>query len=117
MSQHLDEPTQTSAGNASQECAYNQEDVARYYQASLEIKNNRHHIEDAREQVAELEHSEAVELFKKQVGLLQKRLANDPQFFQQTFITEGTTAIAWEFQQDELGETFIHTLWGAAAQK
>jgi len=112
MSQHLDEPTQTSAGNASQECAYHPEDVARYYQASLEVQNNRHHIEEAREQVAELEHSEAVELFKKQVGLLQKRLANDPQFFQQTFITEGTTAIAWEFQQDEPGETFIHTLWG-----
>ena len=111
MSQHLDEPTQTSAGNASQECAYHPEDVARYYQASLEVQNNRHHIEEAREQVAELGHSEAVELFKKQVGLLQKRLANDPQFFQQTFITEGTTAIAWEFQQDELGETFIHTLW------
>jgi len=112
MSQHLDEPTQISAGSANPECAYQHEDVERYYQANLEIENNRHHIEEAREQVAELEHSEAVELFKKQVGLLQKRLANDPQFFQQTFITEGTNAIAWEFQQDELGETFLHTLWG-----
>jgi glutamate synthase (NADPH/NADH) small chain len=46
------------------------------------------------------------------VGLLQKRLVNDPQFFQQVFITEGTNAIAWEFQQDELGEQFTHTLWG-----
>jgi glutamate synthase (NADPH/NADH) small chain len=112
MSQQLDEPTQTSAGSASPECTYHHEDVERYYRANLEIENNRHHIEEAREQVAELEHSEAVELFKKQVGLLQKRLANDPQFFQQTFITEGTSAIAWEFQQDELGEMFIHTLWG-----
>jgi len=112
MPQHLDEPTQISAGSASPECAYHHEDVERYYRANQEIENNRHHIEEAREQVAELEHSEAVELFKKQVGLLQKRLANDPQFFQQTFITEGTSAIAWEFQQDELGETFIHTLWG-----
>jgi glutamate synthase (NADPH/NADH) small chain len=112
MSQHLDEPTQISAGSASPECAYHHEDVERYYRANQEIENNRHHIEEAREQVAELEHSEAVELFKKQVGLLQKRLANDPQFFQQTFITEGTSAIAWEFQQDELGKTFIHTLWG-----
>ena len=112
MPQHLDEPTQISAGSASPECACHHEDVERYYRANQEIENNRHHIEEAREQVAELEHSEAVELFKKQVGLLQKRLANDPQFFQQTFITEGTSAIAWEFQQDELGETFIHTLWG-----
>ena len=112
MSQHLDEPTQTSADGASPEYAYHHEDVERYYQANLEIENNRHHIEEAREQVAELEHSAAVELFKKQVGLLQKRLANDPQFFQQTFITEGTSAIAWEFQQDELGEAFLHTLWG-----
>ena len=112
MSQHLDEPTQTSADSASPECAYHHEDVERYYRANLEIENNRHHIEDARAQVAELEHSESVELFKMQVGLLQKRLANDPQFFQQTFITEGTSAIAWEFQQDELGATFIHTLWG-----
>ncbi|MEN8179927.1 MAG: sulfide/dihydroorotate dehydrogenase-like FAD/NAD-binding protein [Pseudomonadota bacterium] len=78
----------------------------------MEIENSRHHIEDAREEIKELEHHEAVELFQKQVGLLQKRLVNDPQFFQQVFITEGTNAIAWEFKQDELGEQFIHTLWG-----
>jgi glutamate synthase (NADPH/NADH) small chain len=111
MSQHLDEPTQTSGGSADPACEYRREDVKRYYQANLEIENNRHHIEDAREQLTELEHSESVELFQKQVGLLQKRLANDPQFFQQMFITEGTSAIAWEFRQDELGEDFIHTLW------
>jgi glutamate synthase (NADPH/NADH) small chain len=112
MSRHLDEPAQTVPGSGKPDCVYHQEDVERYYQANLEIENNRHHIEEAREQLSELEHSESVELFKKQVGLLQKRLANDPQFFQQMFIAEGTSAIAWEFQQDELGETFIHTLWG-----
>jgi glutamate synthase (NADPH/NADH) small chain len=112
MSRHFDEPAQTLKESANPDCAYHQEDVERYYQANLEIENNRHHIEEAREQLSELEHSESVELFKKQVGLLQKRLANDPQFFQQMFIAEGTSAIAWEFQQDELGETFIHTLWG-----
>ena len=112
MSQHLDEPTQTSGDSAGPECEYRREDVKRYYQASLEIENNRHYIEHAREEIAELEHSQSVELFQKQVGLLQKRLVNDPQFFQQMFISEGTSAIAWEFQQDELGEAFTHTLWG-----
>ncbi|MGD8630449.1 MAG: sulfide/dihydroorotate dehydrogenase-like FAD/NAD-binding protein [Gammaproteobacteria bacterium] len=112
MSQQLDETAQTSTGGARADCAYHREDVERYYRANLEIENNRQHIESAREQIAELEHTGSVELFKKQVGLLQKRLANDPQFFQQMFITEGTSAIAWEFQQDELGEAFTHALWG-----
>ena len=111
MSQHLDEPTQTSGGPAGPEGDFRREDVKRYYQANLEIENNRHHIEEAREQLTELEHSESVELFRKQVGLLQKRLVNDPQFFQQMFITEGSNAIAWEFQEYELGEKFTHTLW------
>jgi len=112
MSQQLDETARTSTGGARADCAYHREDVERYYRANLEIENNRQHIESAREQIAELEHTGSVELFKKQVGLLQKRLANDPQFFQQMFITEGTSAIAWEFQQDELGEAFTHALWG-----
>ena len=63
---------------------YHREDVERYYQANLEIEHNRHHIDEAREEIKELEHSESVELFQKQVGLLQKRLVNDPQFFHQT---------------------------------
>jgi len=112
MSQHLDERTPTAMAGTNPDCAYHQEEVERYYRANLEIENNRHHIEEAREQIMELEHTGSVELFKKQVGLLQKRLANDPQFFQQVFITEGTSAIAWEFQQDELGEAFTHSLWG-----
>ena len=112
MSQHLNEPTQTPDATTLSECEYRREDVQRYYQASLEIENNRHHIEEARDEITKLEHSESVELFQKQVALLQKRLVNDPQFFQQMFITEGSSAIAWEFQQDELGEAFTHTLWG-----
>ena len=66
--------------------AYNHDDVTRYYQAGLEIESNRHHIVDSMDQIAELEHSKAVELFQKQVAILQKRLVNDPQFFQQMFI-------------------------------
>lgn len=111
MSQHIDNPSQAQESDSSRECGYHHVDVERYYQASLEIENNRHHIEDAREEITDLQHTEAVELFKKQVGLLQKRLVNDPKFFQQTFITEGINAIAWEFQQDELSAEFIHTLW------
>lgn len=111
MSQHIDNPSQAQESDSSRECGYHHVDVERYYQASLEIENNRHHIEDAREEITELQHTEAVELFKKQVGLLQKRLVNDPKFFQQTFITEGINAIAWEFQQDELNAEFTRTLW------
>jgi glutamate synthase (NADPH/NADH) small chain len=110
MSQHKDQTSPTSLrGNP--DCAYQQLDVQRYYEASLEIENNRHHLDDSAEALEELKHSESVELFQKQVDLLKKRLANDPQFFQQTFITEGTNAIVWEFQQDGLGEAFTRTLW------
>ncbi len=111
MSQQVNDPSSVPASDAGRECGYHHVEVERYYHASLEIENNRHHIDDAREQMKELEHSESVALFQKQVALLQKRLVNDPQFFQQTFITEGTRAIAWEFRQEELGEQFTRTLW------
>ncbi|MGB5775843.1 MAG: sulfide/dihydroorotate dehydrogenase-like FAD/NAD-binding protein [Sedimenticolaceae bacterium] len=110
MSQHIDQtPPRSPRDNP--ECAYHQHDVQRYYEASLEIENNRHHLDDSAEALEELEHSASVELFQKQVDLLKKRLVSDPQFFRQTFISEGTSAIAWEFQQDELGEAFTRTLW------
>ena len=102
------------AGNTPEtnpDCAYNQADVDRYYQASLDIENSRHHIDETREDLAGMEHNTSVELFNKQVELLKRRLINDPRFFQQAFISEGTNAIAWEFQQDELGEQFTHTFW------
>jgi len=113
MSQSIEEqpPVAGSSTNPNPSCAYHREDVARYYQASMEIESSRHHIEDASQEIRELEHSESVALFQKQVGLLQKRLVNDPQFFHQVFINEGMSAIAWEFQQEELGEDFTHILW------
>jgi glutamate synthase (NADPH/NADH) small chain len=110
MSEQTNKPANTAI-DGNPECAYNQSDVNRYYAASLDIENNRHHIEEASNALKELEHNESVELFQKQVELLKKRLVNDPQFFAQTFITEGTNAIAWEFQQDELGEAFTRTFW------
>jgi len=113
MSQTSEELTRAiQAGTGSvPHCPYDQADVQHYYQASLDIESSRHRIEDAKEEIRALEHSEAVELFQKQIGLLQKRLVNDPQFFHQVFITEGTNAIAWEFQQEALSEAFTKTFW------
>ncbi|MCB1858237.1 MAG: sulfide/dihydroorotate dehydrogenase-like FAD/NAD-binding protein [Gammaproteobacteria bacterium] len=91
---------------------YNREDLDRYYSANQEILSNRHRIEDAGRQMQELEHSRAVELFQKQVELLQRRLINSPRAFSEIFINEGMQAIAWEFQQEELGERFTKTFWG-----
>ncbi len=96
---------------SSDERSYDYKDVQSYLQANLEIESNRHHIEHSKQQVAELEHSEAVELFQKQAALLQKHLVSDPKFFQQMFINDGSNAITWEFQQDELSEKFTHTFW------
>ncbi|MBE9567553.1 MAG: sulfide/dihydroorotate dehydrogenase-like FAD/NAD-binding protein [Proteobacteria bacterium] len=91
--------------------AYDDKDLERYLQANLEIESNRHHIEDRKQQIAELEHSTAVDLFQKQVALLQKHLVSDPQYFQQMFINDGSNAITWEFHQDELSEKFTLSFW------
>ena len=64
-----------------------------------------------RSEIEELEHSEAFEVFQKQLGLLRKRLLNSPQSLRQVFIDDGTQAIVWEFKQDELGGNFTKTLW------
>ncbi len=90
---------------------YHREDLERYYQANLKVESERHRLEDASEEIKELEHSEAVEVFQKQVGLLRKRLVNDPEFFNQLFISEGVNVIAWEFQQDALAASFTHKFW------
>jgi glutamate synthase (NADPH/NADH) small chain len=110
MAEHTDQSMRNSP-ETNPDCAYNQADVNRWYTASLDIENNRHHAEEATRELRELEHNESVELFQKQIDLLKRRLVSDPHFFQETFITEGTNAIAWEFQQDELGENFTHTFW------
>jgi glutamate synthase (NADPH/NADH) small chain len=109
MSENIDNQQHPEKANAND--AYDDKDLERYLQANLEIESNRHHIENNREQIAELEHSSAVELFQQQVVLLQKHLVNDPKFFQQMFIDDGTSTIAWEFHQDELSEKFTHTFW------
>ncbi len=111
MSQDSSHVSAGLLGGATPSPPYNPADVQHYYRANLEIESSRHRIEDAAQEIRALEHSEAVELFQKQVGLLQKRLVGDPKFFQQVFIDEGTHAIAWEFQKEELEPAFIRTLW------
>ena len=57
-------------------------------------------LETTQNEIEELEHSEAFEVFQKQLGLLRKRLLNSPQSLRQVFIDDGTQAIVWEFKQD-----------------
>ena len=46
-----------------------------------------------------------------QVDLLRRRLVSDPRAFRDVFISDGMQAVAWEFQQPELGEDFTRSLW------
>ena len=64
--------------------------------------------------LAELEQTEAVELFQKQLALLKKRLLSDPKSLRSTFVSDGVQAIAWEFQQEELGADFTKALWNCS---
>ncbi|MDD5030646.1 MAG: FAD-dependent oxidoreductase, partial [Rhodoferax sp.] len=68
-------------------------------------------LDATRSQIDALEQTAAVETFHRQLALLRRRLLSDPQAFRDIFIADGSDAMAWEFQQDELGATFIHTLW------
>jgi glutamate synthase (NADPH/NADH) small chain len=51
------------------------------------------------------------EIFHKQLALLRKHLLRDPRSLRSVFVADGVQAIAWEFQQDELGAAFTATLW------
>ncbi|RYH09744.1 sulfide/dihydroorotate dehydrogenase-like FAD/NAD-binding protein [Tropicimonas sp. IMCC6043] len=51
------------------------------------------------------------ELFQQQIEVLKRHLAADPRSLRSVFVADGTQAMAWEFQQPELGETFIGVLW------
>jgi glutamate synthase (NADPH/NADH) small chain len=70
-----------------------------------------HALESTQTEVEKLEHTEAFEVFQKQLGLLRRRLLNSPQSLRQTFIEDGVQAIVWEFQQPELGASFTKMLW------
>ncbi|MBV8646392.1 sulfide/dihydroorotate dehydrogenase-like FAD/NAD-binding protein [Paludibacterium sp.] len=68
-------------------------------------------LAQTREQVAELEQSDTIGAYKRQMKLLQRRLLNQPDAFRDIFIGDGMQAVVWEFQQKELGADFVHTLW------
>ncbi len=80
------------------------DDLERYRQAAQALETTQGEIE-------ELEHTEAFEVFQKQLGLLRRRLLNSPQSLRQMFIDDGMQAIVWEFKQDALGRDFTKTLW------
>lgn len=68
-------------------------------------------LEAARSQLEELERSETVGSFNTQLAVLRQHLAENPRQFRQLFISSGIGAVAAEFQKDELGAEFTHTLW------
>jgi glutamate synthase (NADPH/NADH) small chain len=51
------------------------------------------------------------EIFQKQLALLRKHLLSDPRSLRSVFVADGVQAIAWEFQQEDLGAAFTTTLW------
>ena len=83
---------------------FNRDDLASYLNASRTL-------ESSRSQVEQLEQTEAVETFNRQLELLRRRLIADPQAFRDMFISEGINAVVAEFQQDELSAEFTKTLW------
>lgn len=80
------------------------EDLFRYLDAESTL-------EATRTQVQVLEHSDAVETFNHQLALLRRRLLTDPDMFRDMFISDGMSAVVWEFKQDELGKDFVRKLW------
>ena len=113
MSDHPEQSPGATGGEPASKptYVYHRENVDRYFQANREMQATRQHLADASEAMHELEGTEAVEVFQKQIDLLKRRLYEQPQFFHQVFITEGTNAIAWEFRQAELGKDFIQSFW------
>ncbi len=84
--------------------AAGRDDLQRYRQVSASL-------EATQDEVEHLEHTEAFEVFEKQLSLLRKRLLNSPQSLRQVFIDDGMQAIIWEFKRDEISAPFVKTLW------
>ncbi|WP_291378780.1 sulfide/dihydroorotate dehydrogenase-like FAD/NAD-binding protein [Demequina sp.] len=81
------------------------DDVRRYLGAKESLEATADEVED-------LEGSAGVASFKQQLDLLKRRLVEDPASFRDMFIEDGIAAAAWEFQQPELSDEFMETLWG-----
>jgi len=80
------------------------EDVVRYLDASRTLESTRSEVEA-------LGSTAGVESFNRQMELLKRRLLTEPQAFREMFISDGMQAVAWEFQQPELSDDFVETLW------
>lgn len=80
------------------------EEVRRYLDAQRSLETTAGEVEG-------LESSVGVETFKQQLDLLKRRLVEDPAAFRDMFIEDGVAAAAWEFEQDELSDEFLETLW------
>jgi glutamate synthase (NADPH/NADH) small chain len=80
------------------------DELGRYLSASSTL-------EATRSQIDALENTQAVETFHRQMALLRRRLLSEPQAFRDIFIADGSEAMVWEFQQEDLGPEFIRTLW------
>jgi glutamate synthase (NADPH/NADH) small chain len=80
------------------------EDVRRYVDATRALQATSSEIHD-------LESSEGVESFNRQVELLKRRLLDDPKAFRDMFIADGMAAAAWEFNQSDLSPEFVERLW------
>ena len=80
------------------------EEVRRYLDAQRSLETTADEVEG-------LESSVGVETFKQQLDLLKRRLVEDPAAFRDMFIEDGVAAAAWEFEQDELSDEFLETLW------
>jgi len=94
----------TEAFGGPGEPAAGAEDLHRYLEASSTL-------ESSRAQVEVLERTESVESFNHQMDLLKRRLMSEPRAFRELFISDGMSAVAWEFQQPELGADFVPRLW------
>ena len=80
------------------------DDVRRYLDATAALESTRMEVEH-------LERSEGVEDFRRQLELLRRRLLTEPRAFRDMFVSDGMQAVAWEFQQPELGRDFVLAMW------
>lgn len=47
----------------------------------------------------------------QQMALLERRLLAEPQAFRDFFISDGSSAVVWEFQQEEVSADFVRAMW------
>lgn len=88
-----------------------QQNMLRYRLAEQKQHEAARMLDESACELKELSETEAVSIFKRQLGLLKLRLLNQPESFQQIFMEEGRQAVAWEFQQEKLSREFIKTFW------